>query len=142
MAKPIQIADRELIIDPYLYGYWLGNGCATKPEITVCDADFAAVTDNIPYQYYNTIQQPGSIRVYYHELRKILVPTFRDKVILPEYLRASEQQRWAGPETPASCEFLDSEQELPQNLQPGVLQGAGLVVPRSQPACLPLSKIW
>ena len=55
---------------------------------------------------------------------------------------ASEQQRWAGPETPASCEFLDSEQELPQNLQPGVLQGAGLVVPRSQPACLPLSKIW
>ena len=55
---------------------------------------------------------------------------------------ASEQQRWAGPETPASCEFLDSEQELPQNLQPGVLQGAGLVVPRSQPACLPLSKSW
>ena len=94
VAKPIQIADRELIINPYLYGYWLGNGCATKPEITVCDADFAAVTDNIPYQYYNTIQQPGSIRVYYHELRKILVPTFRDKVILPEYLRASEQQRW------------------------------------------------
>ena len=45
-------------------------------------------------------------------------------------------------ETPASCEFLDSEQELPQNLQPGVLQGAGLVVPRSQPACLPLSKSW
>ena len=43
---------------------------------------------------------------------------------------ASEQQRWAGPETWASREFLDSEQELPQSLQPGVLQGAGLVVPR------------
>lgn len=28
------------------------------------------------------------------ELKKILVPNFRDKVIRPEYLRASETQRW------------------------------------------------
>ena len=37
-------------------------------------------------------------------------------------------------------EFLNSEQELPPSLQPGALLGAWLVVPRSQPACLPLSK--
>ena len=30
----------------------------------------------------------------YFELKKILVPSFRDKVIRPEYLRASETQRW------------------------------------------------
>ena len=94
VGKPLQTAERDLPIDPYLYGYWLGNGCATKPEITVCDGDLQAVMANIPYRAYNTICQPGSVRVYYHELRKILVPTFRDKVIPAAYLRASENQRW------------------------------------------------
>ncbi|MBO5650503.1 MAG: terminase, partial [Selenomonas sp.] len=94
VAKPIQIDENELPLDPYLYGYWLGNGCATKPEITICDKDLQAVMRNIPYQCYNTIRQPGSVRVYYHQLRKILVPTFRDKVIPQEYLRSSEHQRW------------------------------------------------
>ena len=94
VAKPLQTAERDLPIDPYLYGYWLGNGCATKPEITVCDGDLQAVMANIPYRAYNTIRQPGSVRVYYHKLQKILVPTFRDKVISAAYLRASENQRW------------------------------------------------
>ena len=94
VGMPLQTAERDLPIDPYLYGYWLGNGCATKPEITVCDEDLRAVMANIPYRAYNTICQPGSVRVYYHELRKILVPTFRDKIIPAAYLRASENQRW------------------------------------------------
>ena len=76
VGKPLQTAERDLPIDPYLYGYWLGNGCATKPEITVCDGDLQAVMANIPYRAYNTICQPGSVRVYYHELRKILCRPF------------------------------------------------------------------
>ena len=94
VAKPLNLRACDLPVDPYLYGYWLGNGCATKPEITICDKDVQAVTANVPYEAYNAIRQPGSVRVYYHELRKILVPTFRDKVIRSEYLRASERQRW------------------------------------------------
>ena len=96
VAKPLQTAERDLPIDPYLYGYWLGNGCATKPEITVCDGDLQAVMANIPYRAYNTIRQPGRVRVYYHKLRKILVPTFRDKVIqlLPSLARRGLLQAW------------------------------------------------
>jgi phage terminase large subunit-like protein len=47
VARPLQTISAQLPIDPYLYGYWLGNGCAN-----------------------------------------------RDKRIRPEYLRASEAQRW------------------------------------------------
>ena len=94
VAKSLNLAECDLPVDPYLYGYWLGNGCATKPEITICDKDVQAVTQNVPYAPYNSIPQPGSVRVYYEELKSILVPTFRDKVIPVAYLRASERQRW------------------------------------------------
>ena len=50
VAKPLNLAECNLPVDPYLYGYWLGNGCATKPEITVCDKDVQAVTTNVPYE--------------------------------------------------------------------------------------------
>ena len=52
VARPLQTISARLPMDPYLYGYWLGNECANK------------------------------------------VPTFGDKRIRPEYLRASEAQRW------------------------------------------------
>ena len=94
VAKPLNLRVCDLPVDPYLYGYWLGNGCATKPEITICDKDVQAVTQNVPYAPYNSIPQPGSVHVYYEELKSILVPTFRDKVIPVAYLRASERQRW------------------------------------------------
>ena len=94
VAKSLNLAECDLPVDPYLYGYWLGNGCATKPEITICDKDVQAVTQSVPYAPYNSIPQPGSVRVYYEELKSILVPTFRDKVIPVAYLRASERQRW------------------------------------------------
>lgn len=50
----------------------------------------------IPYQLHNRYPQVcgGSEILVYFELKKILVPNFRDKVIRPEYLRASETQRW------------------------------------------------
>ena len=49
----------------------------------------------IPYQLHNRYPQVcgGSEILVYFELKKILVPNFRDKVIRPEYLRASETQR-------------------------------------------------
>ncbi|MCD8347469.1 MAG: hypothetical protein LUD16_05850 [Lachnospiraceae bacterium] len=95
-AAPLQCVDRELPVDPYLYGYWLGNGCANKPDITVRDSDVEDLISFIPYRVHNRYPQQcgGSEVLRYMELKKILVPTFRDKVIRSEYLRASEQQRW------------------------------------------------
>ena len=97
VAKPIQTADADLPVDPYLYGYWLGNGTANSQCITVKTGDVEDVKASIPYEPYNIIPQKcgGSSLLYYHDLKPILVKSFRDKVIRPEYLRASESQRWA-----------------------------------------------
>lgn len=92
----LQTQEAEIPVDPYLYGYWLGNGSANRPEITVWNCDVDDLIAFIPYQLHNRYPQVcgGSERLVYFELKKILVPSFRDKVIRPEYLRASETQRW------------------------------------------------
>ncbi len=97
VAAPLQTADALLPCDPYLYGYWLGNGSATKPEITVRTSDVEQIIENVPYTLHNRFPQKcgGSDILTYAELKPILVKHFRDKVIRPEYLRASERQRWA-----------------------------------------------
>lgn len=96
VASPLQTLPAQLPLDPYLYGYWLGNGCANKPCITIRTEDVEEVLSHIPYETHNRYPQKcgGSDVVYFDELRDILVPTFRDKRIRPEYLRASEAQRW------------------------------------------------
>ena len=93
----LQTREAELPVDPYLYGYWLGNGCANKPDITVRTTDVDDIMSFVPYPVHNRYPQSsgGSDILRYMELKKVLVPTFRDKVIRPEYLRASEEQRWA-----------------------------------------------
>ena len=97
VAKPIQTEDATLPVDPYLFGYWLGNGTATEARITVRTGDVEDIKAFIPYKLHNIFRQKcgGSSCLYYRELRPILLKNFRDKVIRPEYLRASESQRWA-----------------------------------------------
>ena len=94
--QPLHLPERNLLLDPYLYGYWLGNGSATKPEITVRDSDVEDLILLIPYPLHNRYPQTcgGSEILVYKELKSILVKNFRDKVIRAEYLRASETQRW------------------------------------------------
>ena len=95
VCKPLQTAETTLPVDPYLYGYWLGNGCANDPWITVRDSDVEDIKSFIPYELHNVYDQPGSKKLVYLELKKILVNNFRQKRIRPEYLRASESQRWS-----------------------------------------------
>ena len=94
--EPLHLPKANLPVDPYLYGYWLGNGCATKPEITVRDCDVDDLISFIPYPLHNRYPQTcgGSEILVYKELKNILVLHFREKVIWPEYLRSSEHQRW------------------------------------------------
>ena len=95
VAKPLQLPEVELPVDPYLYGYWLGNGTADYYEITVGNTDFEALKREIKCEITHDSVQPGSHRLRVPALKPILVHNFRDKVIRPEYLRASESQRWA-----------------------------------------------
>ena len=95
VTKALQLPDADLPVDPYLYGYWLGNGNSDFYEITVRDEDVEAIKKEIPYEITGGNVQPGSHRFYIPALKPVLVKSFRDKVIRPEYLRASESQRWA-----------------------------------------------
>ena len=97
VAGAIQTPEAELPVDPYLYGYWLGNGNAVKPEIAVRDCDVEDIISFIPYTLHNRYPQKcgGSEILRYTELKPVLLDSFREKRIRPEYLRASEEQRWA-----------------------------------------------
>lgn len=96
VCKALQIPNADLPVDPYLYGYWLGNGCATKPEITVRTEDVDEIKSYIPYKPHNQYPQQcgGSDIINYTELKPILVSNFREKKIRDEYLWGSEKQRW------------------------------------------------
>ena len=88
--------EAELPIEPYLMGYWLGNGNAVKPEITVKTGDIPFVLENI--QKYHTVDNAwmnngDSVIFRINCLKEVLVSSFRDKVIPPSYLRSSKEQR-------------------------------------------------
>ena len=96
VACSLILPETELSVDPYLYGYWLGNGCATKPEITIRTCDIAGVLRRVPYETTSAWRNVGdSIIVRIPHLKTILLRSFHDKRVPNEYLRASEQQRWA-----------------------------------------------
>ena len=93
----LQTKTADLPIEPYLYGYWLGNGNAVKPEITVRTEDVDDIISYIPYKVHNRYPQKcgGSEIIKYNELKVVLLDNFREKKIRPKYLRASAEQRWA-----------------------------------------------
>lgn len=88
--------EAELPVDPYLMGYWLGNGNAATPIITVKTEDIPGVLFQIFGKHHVTrgLTNVGdSVRFYIPDLKLVLLKSFHDKVIPPEYLRASKEQR-------------------------------------------------
>lgn len=47
VAQPLDLPDRELPLDPYVLGYWLGDGTTAAPVITCGDDDVAHVVDQL-----------------------------------------------------------------------------------------------
>ena len=87
----------ELPISPYLMGYWLGNGNAVKPEITIQTCDLFEVLDRIwpDHRLGKRWQNTGDSKVVrIPVLKKVLLESFHDKVIPQIYLRASVEQRF------------------------------------------------
>lgn len=86
----------DLPIDAYTYGLWIGDGCATKPELSVHCDDVELTTQLIPYEVSNKWKNGvgNSMILRVPELSKVLVKTHTDKKIEQQYLQASVQQRW------------------------------------------------
>ena len=95
VTKPLQRPDINLPVDPYLYGFWIGDGTSDKPYLSICNDDLEAVAKNIPYEIKTSYPNVGnSTCVRYDVLKNILVTNHREKCIRQEYLLASERQRW------------------------------------------------
>ena len=96
VGKALSTPTADLPLDPYTYGFWLGDGVSDKPYLTIFDEDVKDVLEAIPYQH-TTFYPNGegrSMCYRFEELKKVLVKSHRDKAIQKEYLRASEKQRW------------------------------------------------
>ena len=98
VAGAIDLPERDdLPIDPYLMGYWLGNGNAVKSEITIFTPDVDEVLSNItPYHSISSSRENvgNSIVCRIPDLKVVLLKSFHDKAIPEEYLRSSVSQRF------------------------------------------------
>ena len=97
VAKTLQMPDKPLPVDPYVYGFWLGNGNAVKPEITVRTCDVENFLEQLPYEVSSKWEQGGGGSWVFRipALKPILLSSFRQKCIPTEYKCASAKQRWA-----------------------------------------------
>ena len=96
VAAPINTTEAELPIESYLMGYWLGNGNAVKPEITIKTEDVAGALKNILpfYELTSTWKNTGDSLVFrIPALRQVLLHSFHEKNIPTAYLRSSQSQR-------------------------------------------------
>ena len=98
IANAVSTAEKELPVDPYLMGYWLGNGNAVKPELTIQTCDIPEVLDRIwPWhKLKRRWKNTGDSEICpVPDLKKILLKSFHDKKVPTEYLRASIPQRFS-----------------------------------------------
>ncbi|MEA4824075.1 MAG: terminase TerL endonuclease subunit [Clostridiaceae bacterium] len=96
VSDAIEVPDADLPIEPYLMGYWLGNGNAVRPEVTIKTEDVAGVLKNIVpyYEVLSALNNTGDSIVFnIPALRSVLLKSFHEKVIPFPYIRASRQQR-------------------------------------------------
>jgi hypothetical protein len=106
VAKPLQLPDADLPIDPYLLGVWLGDGATAEPRITQSTEDVEELRAKLAARGLN----PGPATAYGSRWAKRGAAAFSvygvrkqftklgllgNKHIPAIYLRASESQRWA-----------------------------------------------
>jgi len=112
LARPVWYPERELLIDPYVLGVWIGDGTTTRAEVTCADAEIldqlvaagddvvAARTRPIRYRVGGTGHTRNAVSGRY-ERNDSLSSRLRNlgllgnKHIPDEYLRASTEQRTA-----------------------------------------------
>jgi len=101
VAKPLQMPESKLAIDPYFLGAWLGDGFSAEPRICQSDGDIEELRKiliNRGLSLGEIYKAPGKvgnfgvlgIRNKFTELNLL-----NNKHIPDAYLYASENQRWA-----------------------------------------------
>lgn len=104
ITKPIELPEKELLIDPYLFGCWLGDGSSKDGAITSMDVEIIdcfvkegyEILNKITRSYKNGVISKASTYKFLGfraELKKLGV--FGNKHIPHDYLWASKDQRLA-----------------------------------------------
>jgi phage terminase large subunit GpA-like protein len=108
MQGALDLPDRDLPIDPYVLGVWLGDGANHTGHLTLNETDVDWICDRIRERGYLVTKYekrqgktPYTVRLnmpdgscFLRALREAgLSARFERKLIPPEYLRASERQR-------------------------------------------------
>ena len=97
LPEPVLYDEAVLPVDPYLMGYWLGNGNASEPVITVQtkDVPYVLVRVSKRHEVKTAWQNTGdSIKLSIPDLRAVLLESYHDKVIPLDYLLSSKEQRF------------------------------------------------
>ncbi|MFG2088733.1 MULTISPECIES: replicative DNA helicase [unclassified Spirillospora] len=94
VAAPFQFPTAKLLIDPYVLGAWLGDGCRTHCSITCFDEEILEEIEAAG-QPVSRRKTPGSFGLPGLVTMVKELGLWRNKHIPAEYLRASEEQRRA-----------------------------------------------
>ncbi len=112
VAKPLELPEKDLLINPYLLGQWLGDGTSRRPTFTtdVADAGMYEFIKDLGYHYRTKTEKNRTAKIisleiphdqrtnphwrnFTDELRALSL--IKNKHIPPEYLRGSLKQRLA-----------------------------------------------
>lgn len=96
-CNPVDLLDVDLPVDPYILGYWLGDGSSNDPTITAHANDVISLLEQCEAVGYKTSvwHTPTAEKVYVKGIRGKLVSigVLNNKHIPEEYLIASTSQR-------------------------------------------------
>ena len=94
---PLEYSEKDLPIDPYILGYWLGDGTSERGRITVSDEDRAHAEAEFHNAGYSTSDDKGRITFTTYGLRTKLgaLGLLNNKHIPDIYQFASPAQRLA-----------------------------------------------
>lgn len=113
MCHAVQYQERDLPIDPYLLGAWLGDGTSSKPQITICEAEIEELVPLLEeggFKLSRTTFQSGKDKaplfdIDHHGRSGKLIPgsfsalirevgVYKNKHIPEEYMQSSVRQRF------------------------------------------------
>ena len=97
LAGSLRLPEADLPVDPWLLGFWLGDGSSASGELTTGDADvewvLARLADRVAVTYSRRERTAWRIGTKGLTPRLRALGVLNNKHIPLQYLRASEQQR-------------------------------------------------
>lgn len=97
LARPINLPEQDLLIEPYVLGYWLGDGDSKSGMLFSGDDDLDSLINVLQgYKYDPVVRRKKTVNnINNLKLGKKLstLNVLRNKHVPDQYLRASRQQR-------------------------------------------------